>query len=369
MKKNMRRLMALSLAAALALTALTGCGGNASSSDAMSVSTGTLAQEETSARVGTILLSVNPEIEMDYDDLGNVVALTGRNQEAQTLLASYTGYEGRPCTQVVGELVDEINTLGYFDATVGGHEKNIILKLERGSVYPNDQFLNELAEAVRLVVETDQIGSQAVTLDQDDYDDAYGDKGYINASAAQSILSTQLGRDDLQFVEKEYDLDDGEYEVEFVLDGVEYEYEVNAYTGKVTEMDAEFQDYDDTDYGPGSDGITDYGVTDYDDTDYGPNADGITDYDDTDYGPNADGITDYDDTDYGPNADGITDYDDTDYGPNADGITDYDDWGDDDDWYGDPTGEDHWDDDDDGWDDTDYDDRDDDDDWDDDWDD
>ena len=91
--------------------------------------------------------------------------------------------------------------------------------------------------------------------------------------------------------------------------------------------------------------------------------------DDTDYGPNADGVTDYDDTDYGPNADGITDYDDTDYGPNADGITDYDDWGDDDDWYGDPTGEDHWDDDDDGWDDTDYDDRDDDDDWDDDWDD
>ena len=387
MKQNIRtKWFALTLTAALALTTLTACG-NGAGTASLPETPGTSAPllEESGGVAGTVLLSVNPEIEMDYDDLGNVVALTGRNQEAQTLLASYTGYEGRPCTQVVGELVDEINALGYFDATVGGHEKNIILKLERGSVYPNDQFLNELAEAVRLVVETDQIGSQAVTLDQDDYDDAYGDKGYINASAAQSILSTQLGRDDLQFVEKEYDLDDGEYEVEFVLlDGVEYEYEVNAYTGKVTEMDAEFQDYDDTDYGPGSDGITDYGVTDYDDTDYGPNADGITDYDDTDYGPNADGITDYDDTDYGPNADGITDYDDTDYGPNADGITDYDDtdygpnadgitdyddWGDDDDWYGDPTGEDHWDDDDDGWDDTDYDDRDDDDDWDDDWDD
>ena len=366
MKQNIRtKWFGLTLTAALALTTLTACG-NGAGTAALPETPGTSAPllEESGGVAGTVLLSVNPEIEMDYDDLGNVVALTGRNQEAQTLLASYTGYEGRPCTQVVGELVDEINALGYFDATVGGHEKNIILKLERGSAYPSDQFLNELAEAVRLVVETDQIGSQAVTLDQDDYDDAYGDKGYINASAAQSILSTQLGRDDLQFVEKEYDLDDGEYEVEFVLDGVEYEYEVNAYTGKVTEMDAEFQDYDDTDYGPNADGITDY-----DDTDYGPNADGITDYDDTDYGPNADGITDYDDTDYGPNADGITDYDDTDYGPNADGITDYDDWGDDDDWYGDPTGEDHWDDDDDGWDDTDYDDRDDDDDWDDDWDD
>ena len=321
MKQNIHtKLFALTLTTALALTALTACG-NGAGTAALPETPGTSAPllEKSGGAVGTVLLSVNPEIEMDYDDDGNVVALTGRNQEAQTLLASYTGYQGRPCTQVVGELVDEINALGYFDATVGGHEKNIILKLERGSAYPSDQFLSELAEAVRLVVEADQIGSQPVTLDQDDYDDAYGDKGYINASAAQSILSTQLGRDDLQFVEKEYDLDDGEYEVEFVLDGVEYEYEVNAYTGKVTEMDAEFQDYDDTDYGP--------------------------------------------------NADGITDYDDTDYGPNADGITDYDDWGDDDDWYGDPTGEDHWDDDDDGWDDTDYDDRDDDDDWDDDWDD
>ena len=383
MKQNIRtKLFALTLTAALALTALTACGNSAGTAALPETSgTSTPLLEESGGTVGTVLLSVNPEIEMDYNDVGNVVALTGRNQEAQTLLASYTGYQGRPCTQVVGELVDEINALGYFDATVGGHEKNIILKLERGSVYPSEQFLNELAEAVRLVVETDQIGSQAVTLDQDDYDDAYGDKGYINASAAQSILSTQLGRDDLQFVEKEYDLDDGEYEVEFVLDGVEYEYEVNAYTGKVTEMDAEFQDYDDTDYGPGSDGITDYddtdygpnndGVTDYDDTDYGPNADGITDYDDTDYGPNNDGVTDYDDTDYGPNADGITDYDDTDYGPNADGITDYDDTdygpnadgitdyddGDDDDWDDDDDddwdGEDHWDDDDDGDDDWD----------------
>lgn len=187
MKKNMRRLMALSLAAALALTALTGCGGNASSSDAMSVSTGTLAQEKTSARVGTILLSVNPEIEMDYDDGGNVVALNALNDDGRTVLAGYTGYEGRPCTAVVGELVDEIHAAGYFDTTVGGHERNIVLKLERGSAYPTDHFLDDLATSVRIAVETDQIGSQAVTLGQDDYDDTYGDKGYINAcSSAES---------------------------------------------------------------------------------------------------------------------------------------------------------------------------------------
>ena len=362
MKKNSTpKLFGLALTAALTLATLTACGSPAGtgSSQGAAGNSEPVMQADAGGSVGTVLLSVNPEIEIDYDKAGNVVALTGLNADGQAVLASYTGYEGKACTAVVSELVDEINAGGYFDATIDGHEKNIVLKMERGSAYPSDQFLNDLAEAVRLVVEADQIGSQTVALDSDDYDDAYGDKGYINAAAAQNILSAQLGRDDIQFVEKEYDLDDGEYEVEFVMDGVEYEYEVNAVTGKVTEMDAEYQDYDDTDYGPNADGITDY----YD-TDYGPNADGVTDYDDTDYGPNADGVTDYDDTDYGPNADGVTDYDDTDYGPNADGVTDYDD----DDWYGDPTGSDYPGDSDD-WDDDDDDDWDDDDDDDDDWDD
>ncbi len=329
-KTSLCKLFGLAAAAALTLTTLAAC-----SDAAQTPHTTDPVGEEPSSSVGTVLLSVNPEIEMDYDEGGNVVALNALNDDGRAVLDGYTDYEGRPCTTVVGELVNQINSGGYFDTTVGGHEKNIVLKLERGSAYPSDQFLDELAQAVRLAVEADQIGSQTVTLDQDDYDDAYGDQGYINAAAAQNILSAQLGRDDLQFVEKEYDLDDGEYEVEFVLDGVEYEYEVNAVTGKVTEMDAEFQDYDDTDYGPNSDGVTDYsdtdygpnsdGVTDYNDTDYGPNSDGVTDYNDTDYGPNSDGVTDYNDTDYGPNSDGVTDYNDTDYGPNNDGVTDYDD--------------------------------------------
>ena len=327
MKKNSTpKLFGLALTAALTLATLTACGSHAGtgSSQGAAGNSEPVMQADAGGSVGTVLLSVNPEIEIDYDKAGNVVALTGLNADGQAVLASYTGYEGKACTAVVSELVDEINAGGYFDATIDGHEKNIVLKMERGSAYPSDQFLNDLAEAVRLVVEADQIGSQTVALDSDDYDDAYGDKGYINAAAAQNILSAQLGRNDIQFVEKDYDLDDGEYEVEFVLDGVEYEYEVNAITGKVTEMDMDYQDYD---------GI--------DDTDYGPDSDGITDYDDTDYGPNADGITDYDDTDYGPNADGITDYDDG----------DDDDWDDDDD--DDWDGEDHWDDDDDGDDDWD----------------
>ena len=192
---------------------------------------------------------------------------------------------------------------------------------------------------MRTTVEANQIGSQALALDEDDYDKTLGSKGYISAEAARDIISKQLGRTDLQFVEKEYELDDGVYEIEFLMDGVGYEYEVNAVNGKVQKVEA----YDDTDYGPNNDG-----VTDYNDTDYGPNNDGVTDYDDTDYGPNNDGVTDYNDTDYGPYNDGVTDYNDTDYGPNKDGVTDY---------YDDNDGYTDYEDDDDGY--TDYEDDDD----------
>ena len=224
MKKNINcKSLVLALTAALALTALTACGNAAGTAGMPNDAGSSLAvmQEDDGGAVGTVLLSVNPEIEMDYDREGNVVALTALNDDGRSILESYTGYEGRACTAVIGELVDKINAGGYFDATIDGHEKNIVLKLERGSAYPNDQFLNELADAVRLVVEDDQIGSRTVTLDGDDYDDTYGDRGYISTAAAQNLLSTQLGRDDIRFVEKEYDLEDGEYEVEFVLDGVE----------------------------------------------------------------------------------------------------------------------------------------------------
>ena len=63
-----------------------------------------------------------------------------------------------------------------------------MLKVARGSQYPSDDFLSELTAAIQALVAADNIGSQMVLLDEDDYDDAYGDKGYINAQAAQNIL-------------------------------------------------------------------------------------------------------------------------------------------------------------------------------------
>lgn len=103
MKTNFTaKLFGLTLVTALTLTALTACGNGGAATTASGTASGSALQSEDGSSVGTVLLSVNPEIEMDYDEVGNVVALTGLNEDGKAVLASYTGYERKPCTTVVG---------------------------------------------------------------------------------------------------------------------------------------------------------------------------------------------------------------------------------------------------------------------------
>ena len=358
MKKT--TMLALTSLALTAVFSLTACGNTAASTApaASTVSAGSAAPQAAAAGTpaGTVLLSVNPEIEMEYDDAGQVLALNALNGDGSAVLEGYTGYEGKPCTGVVSELVSRINQDGYFEKTIAGQEKNIVLRLEHGSSIPDEEFMNNLADAARATVEAEQIGSRTVALDEDDLDDTHPGKDYINAQAAEDLLAAQLGRDDLQFVEREYDLDDGDYEVAFVLDGVEYEYEVDAVTGKVTEMDVDGVDHDDL-----------YDDDVYDDDIYDDDHDDLYDddiYDDDLYDDDHDDLYDddiYDDDLYDDDHDDLYDddiYDDYDDLYDDDVYDDYDD-----DLYDDDDHDDDFDDDDD------HDDNDDDDDDDDDWDD
>ena len=60
------------------------------------------------ANGGTLLLRVNPDIEIDYDGNGLVTAVSGTNDEGRAIVSNYTGYYGRPC----GDVVDALASLG-----------------------------------------------------------------------------------------------------------------------------------------------------------------------------------------------------------------------------------------------------------------
>ena len=198
------------------------------------------------AAVGSILLSVNPEIEVAYDARGKVVEVEGVNDDGRSVVGGYDGYEGRDTGAVMGELVHEISDDGYFDGGINGHERNIVLKMADGSSAPSDDFMEQVADSVRTAASGCGLTSSAYALDRDDLDDS----GLIGVEAAKEIVLGQLGIDpaSASFRDHEYELDDGVYELEFVYEGVEYDYEVDARTGKVLEADLEGNDdWDDRD--------------------------------------------------------------------------------------------------------------------------
>ena len=337
MKFRRTFLVTVSSLAILSTALLTGCGSQQTASDS---STQTSAEEITAeapaeagstalAETGILVLSVNPEIQIDYDKEGIVTAITGRNEDGKRIAEASQDEIGKNCDEVLKNLITEIHSAGYFVEDIDGHQKNIVVQIEPGSVLPSDDFLESMSASTQSAVKGLNLTSDIVTIDDDDYDPTYTTaeklSPYITLEKAKEIALAQadVSAADAVFDDKEFDHDDGTaiFELEFTANGVEYEYDVDAVTGKV--LKAEHKGGAQTGSQTGAPAQTSTGSTNYDDTDYGPNNDGVTDYNDTDYGPNNDGVTDYNDTDYGPNNDGVTDYNDTDYGPNNDGVTDY----------------------------------------------
>ena len=85
---NLRRkvLAAVSSLAVLAAVLLTGCMNPAG---------------ESLADTGILTLRVNPEIEIAYDQDGNVLELTGKNDDGANIVAAYTDYKGKSCDTVL----------------------------------------------------------------------------------------------------------------------------------------------------------------------------------------------------------------------------------------------------------------------------
>ena len=293
--KLRRKLLAAVSSLAVLTVLLTGCGNGAATEGSALKDTGTL------------ILSVNPEIRIDYNKDGKVTALTGKNEDGEAIVSAYQDYIGKSCDDVLEDLIVEINEAGYFAYDIDGNKRNIVLQIEPGSVLPSDNFLNDMSASTQNAVKGLSLSSGVVTIDGDDYDPAYAKNGepspYITLEKAQEIALAQanVNAADAVFEDKEFDHDDGTpvFELEFTANGTEYEYDIDAVTGKV--FKAEHKAISQT--------VT--GVTDYNDTDYGPNNDGVTDYNDTDYGPNNDGVTDYGSTNYGDSNydDGGSDYD------------------------------------------------------------
>ena len=286
---------------------LVGCSGDSAndSQAALSATDGTVLADS-----GTLYLKVNPEIAIDYDENGKVTGIVGVNDDGTDIVDMYPDFIGKDSGLVVKDLIALIGEAGFFVEEIEGNAKKIVIELEAGSPMPGDNFLEIMASSAQSAVEEYKLNSNV---------EVEG-KTYMTLEEAKNIAFKHAGIDGANavFDDQDFDVDDGvpHFELEFKLDGVEYEYDIHALTGEVLKFEQDRDDnsgYDNSAYGetkkpaekpvekatsapkketkklspapkskpatPAKKADTDY--SDYDDTDYSDYDD--SDYDDSDY--------------------------------------------------------------------------------------
>ena len=257
MKKNIIILSALAML--MGLSSLTGCsGGQRAERTAVETSAEAVkAEAETEASVevasieneikadgGILVISVNPEIAVEYDNSGIVTGITARNNEALTIINNCQGLIGSKTKDAVNKLVTAIGEAGYFVEEVSGQTRQITIEIEAGSSLPYDGFMDEVVEEVKTCVNDHKWAAPLEVRNESDYG---------------------------------------------ITDYVDTDYGPN--NDGVTDYGA--TDYGTTNYGATNYGATNYGATNYGTTDYGATNYGATNYGTTNYGTTNYGASDY----------------------------------------------------------------------------
>ena len=189
---------------------------------------------------GRILVSAGPDISFAYDRDGDVLEIKGIDRAGKDFLDGQDDYLGEDCKDAVKRLVRRLDEKGWFDRETASSKNSLVIKAEKGSRYPNDNFMKEIEKGVRDVVESRDIDVYVKVVGLH----ALNDKGYIDRETAEKMVLEQLGLTAGDLKIKEYELDDGVYEIEVVINGVAYEVDLNAVTGEIVDMDRDDEDDD-----------------------------------------------------------------------------------------------------------------------------
>ena len=98
-------------------------------------------------KAGTVILSVNPSVMIDYDSNGLVMDISGLNEDGLNLAAQEEDLIGVPCLVALHKLIVDIHDAGFFVSDFGGRGRDIFLYLQKGSIY-HEGFLKALEQSI-----------------------------------------------------------------------------------------------------------------------------------------------------------------------------------------------------------------------------
>lgn len=181
---------------------------------------------------GRILVSAGLEIAIAYNGKGNVVEIKGIDRDGKDFLDGQKGYTGKKCRDALKSLVRRLDEKGWFEKT-SSSKPSLIIKTEKGSKYPDNSFMKDIEKAVLAVMDHRGIDAYVKVVTTQSSDDL----GHMDKETMEKMVREQLGLGADNVKIKDYELDDGIYEIDALINGVSYEVELNAVTGEIVDMD------------------------------------------------------------------------------------------------------------------------------------
>ena len=176
-----RKRLMVTLATVLSLSLFAGLAGCGSSQKAETGAeqSATVVEAQAEEQGGVISLKVNPEIAVFYDENGAVTKIESRNDDGKKVITDYTGFEGKECRVVIGELIALINEAGYFVEETEGEAHQITLEIEEGSILPTENFLNTIVAEIQKYTSSEKINTPVAINGESTYGwTNYGDTDY-----------------------------------------------------------------------------------------------------------------------------------------------------------------------------------------------
>lgn len=197
----------------------------------------------------SLTMDVNPSIEIETNRLDRVISIKPLNLDAEQLLQDFSP-KNKKIEEVVNDLVDLMILSGHIK---GGDDNVVMITIKDDSV--DSELLRKVNAAIKSFLENKQIeatilnqsiakNQQGRSIDSDkkvvigSLDAATRTKSYISKDEAKGIALDLVNGEIIKFKLDDLNDDDTpEYEIVIIKDGVKYEIEIDAFSGKVKEFE------------------------------------------------------------------------------------------------------------------------------------
>ena len=218
----MKKILAILVSALLILGMFAGCSEKAANTTEPNGD-----RVSTPVAAGLLVLNVNAAINISYDADGLVLNVEGIDDNGSSVVAEYSDYLGKSCSEAICDLIAASNHSGFLTS----EENYVLIKQAVDSVLPGANFLEEIEKDAKAALEAAGSTAVLVVLTVDNLDE----NGYINLESAKNLAAAYLCVDSLDTVDGTSSPISGQYNFRITAGDIAADLIVDGTSGDVYE--------------------------------------------------------------------------------------------------------------------------------------